>query len=997
MEEQTTEHQPDPVYAVDFESFYDSKVGYSLTDMDAYAYVHDPRFDAYLMSVVDPDGEEFVGSPRDYDWSKMRGKHLIAHNAGFDGMVLNRLIELGIVPEFERVWDCTADLAAFLCVPRSLKNASRELLGVEISKKVRSDMDGKSLRDLDPVQRQALLDYAADDARLCKMLWDRYSAKWPEIEREISRANRAAGWLGVHCNRKEVVEGLEKMRGIQAEAAKGLPWFDPASPKESKKAGSKPAFVMHAQSLGLPVPKSIKKDDPEMMAWVAKYADQYPFIRARLDYASVTVNVKRLESMLERMDREDILRFTSLYFGAHCLSGDHEVLTREGWVRLDQWHGGEIMQWKPTGDLAFRPATANTFANTEKRMVEFDAPYIKARMSLGHTVPFFRWRGAERVFDTKKAENFPGIKSQTRLPVAGIYQASGQISAEQMRVLVATQADGSFAKPYGELIFTLRKQRKIDRIQQLLSAAGVKHRLQYFPSSPTQARISVAKRDLPVWLSRERKVFGPWLLDSSAEARAAFVEEFPMWDGNTTARTTPNGVRIVSREYYTSLKQNIDWVQTVLHLTGKSSGKICQRLTPEDRAPAYRLSVREVPYAEINGGKAQAKFVEADSKIYCPSTETGYFLYRYKGVVAITGNTGRSSGGYDKSDADTGGGSKWNFYNQPKGDKDTGLTFGVDVRGLLTPRPGYVFGIWDFCQIEPRVVQWMSGHTEFLDLVTTIGNIYEADAVQSHLWDPSKGKLKKGDPRLYASSKERVIGLGFGMGSLKFLLTCRKKNVDIGCLPKAEWDLDRRLKFLIRNQTKWHWDNPACERDIGEFIMADRLVRNWRQTNRKVMDLHQILQEDLSAAAERGEKVHEYELASGRIKPFFNPHFSCQFKIVIDPDTGAESTKAEKRLYASVTKGMHGDSLHGGVITENLVQATARDIMFWGAMDVVKDARKWSFIGNVYDEVIFELPRCDAKAAEEVIPHFLCHGSSSSWTKGLPLEVEGGIRERYEK
>ena len=39
--------------AVDFETFYDSKAGYSLTDMSPYTYVHDRRFDPYLVSIVD--------------------------------------------------------------------------------------------------------------------------------------------------------------------------------------------------------------------------------------------------------------------------------------------------------------------------------------------------------------------------------------------------------------------------------------------------------------------------------------------------------------------------------------------------------------------------------------------------------------------------------------------------------------------------------------------------------------------------------------------------------------------------------------------------------------------------------------------------------------------------------------------------------------------------------------------------------------------------------
>jgi hypothetical protein len=47
--------------------------------------------------------------------------------------------------------------------------------------------------------------------------------------------------------------------------------------------------------------------------------------------------------------------------------------------------------------------------------------------------------------------------------------------------------------------------------------------------------------------------------------------------------------------------------------------------------------------------------------------------------------------------------------------------------------------------------------------------------------------------------------------------------------------------------------------------------------------------------------------------------------------------------------------------------------------------------------VIFEIPKSDAEAALKVIPECLCRGSSSAWTKGLPLAVDAGVHERYEK
>lgn len=667
---------PGMIVAFDFESFYDSKSHFSLRNMTPYDYVHDPRFDAYLVALTSEDGQRFVGSPEAFDWSSCAGAHLIAHNAAFDGMVLNRLVELGKVPMFEHTLDCTADMVAFFCIPRSLKDACKHILGRVLSKKVRTAMDGRTFSDLNPAEVVEMLEYGGSDADNCLDLWKAKSQEWPEIERKISRIGREAGWRGVRVDRLGLQKGIAILGSVQQGALAKLPWVNPADPKKSEKAGSTAAFASHCMRIGVPVPKCMNKQDPAYQAWIARYAPEHEFVQARLDVASIPSHMKRLEAMLQLADHEDVIRFSSMYFGSH---------------------------------------------------------------------------------------------------------------------------------------------------------------------------------------------------------------------------------------------------------------------------------------------------------------------------------TGRYSGG---SDAETSGGGKVNIYNQPKGDQETGLTHGVDMRGLIIPRPGYVFAVYDFSQIESRAVQWMSGNTKFLDLIREIGNIYEADAVQSGLWDVSRGKLKKVDSRLYASSKERVLGLGFSMSCVKFLLTCKKKKVDIGSIPKAEWNLDRRMKFIIRNQTTLHWDRPGDEAELSRLMMADRLVMDWRNANPKISDKHSglwaFMQNQLETAAMNKEPTHTFTLPSGRRKTYYNPHFKIESRPKTDPDTGAVTSEPRKVLMAESTKG-YAESFHGGKITENVIQATARDILFWGVVDVLTAKPHWHFPFNVYDEGVFEVPIAEAEVAEKLIPDCLCRGSASAWTQGLPLEVEGGIRTKYEK
>ena len=58
----------------------------------------------------------------------------------------------------------------------------------------------------------------------------------------------------------------------------------------------------------------------------------------------------------------------------------------------------------------------------------------------------------------------------------------------------------------------------------------------------------------------------------------------------------------------------------------------------------------------------------------------------------------------------------------------------------------------------------------------------------------------------------------------------------------------------------------------------------------------------------------------------------------------------------------------------------------------------WRYVFNVYDEIVVEVPIKDSDLAQEEIPRIMTHGELiSDWTEGLPLEVDGGIFERYTK
>lgn len=81
---------------------------------------------------------------------------------------------------------------------------------------------------------------------------------------------------------------------------------------------------------------------------------------------------------------------------------------------------------------------------------------------------------------------------------------------------------------------------------------------------------------------------------------------------------------------------------------------------------------------------------------------------------------------------------------------------------------------------------------------------------------------------------------------------------------------------------------------------------------------------------------------------------------------------------------------------ENIVQASCRDIMTYGCVEIEEKHPNWEFKFSVYDEVVFEVPEDECELARVEIPRIMTKGDRiASWTEGLPLEVEGDIVERY--
>ena len=82
---------------------------------------------------------------------------------------------------------------------------------------------------------------------------------------------------------------------------------------------------------------------------------------------------------------------------------------------------------------------------------------------------------------------------------------------------------------------------------------------------------------------------------------------------------------------------------------------------------------------------------------------------------------------------------------------------------------------------------------------------------------------------------------------------------------------------------------------------------------------------------------------------------------------------------------------YGGRLTENAVQAIARDLLAEAMLRL--DSRGWEVVLSVHDELVAE---CDEEFADLDAFTSLME-ASPKWAKGCPIEAEGWISGRYRK
>ena len=275
------------------------------------------------------------------------------------------------------------------------------------------------------------------------------------------------------------------------------------------------------------------------------------------------------------------------------------------------------------------------------------------------------------------------------------------------------------------------------------------------------------------------------------------------------------------------------------------------------------------------------------------------------------------------------------------------------IRTAFVPKPGCRFYVADFAAIEARVIAWLAGESWRQDVFASGGDIYCASASQMFHVPVEKNGVN-GHLRQKGKIAELALGYGGSVGALKAM--------------------------------------GAVQMGIDESELQP-LVDAWRRANTKIVRFWYAVDSAVKECIKEGHdtKTHgiSFSLQSGIL---FITLPSGRRLAYVKPRIGENRFGGESVTYEGISGAKKWERLesYGAKFVENIVQATARDILAEAMLRL--NTSGFDIVMHIHDETVIE-------AAPETSLDEICRvmGQTPAWADGLILRADGYVCDFYRK
>ena len=266
------------------------------------------------------------------------------------------------------------------------------------------------------------------------------------------------------------------------------------------------------------------------------------------------------------------------------------------------------------------------------------------------------------------------------------------------------------------------------------------------------------------------------------------------------------------------------------------------------------------------------------------------------------------------------------------------------IRTAFIPTDGHRFVVADFSAIEARVIAWLAGETTTLQAFRDGKDLYCETA--SRMFGVPVDK-HGANAELRQKGKIAVLACGYqgGVGALKAMGALRMGLTESELQPLVD---------------AWRAANP-------------NVVQLWADINAAAIETISTRQPTrvgpLTFTVESG--IMFIALPSGRRLAY------------VKPKLGENRFGGTSITHEGITTGRKWGQLetYGGKLTENIVQAVARDLLTFGMHQVAEAGHR--IVLHVHDEIVVETTTATVDEICELM------ATAPDWAEGLPLDADG--------
>lgn len=320
-----------------------------------------------------------------------------------------------------------------------------------------------------------------------------------------------------------------------------------------------------------------------------------------------------------------------------CYSEDTEILTEKGWFLFkDLPKNLRVAQVEDNDVVTFVQPTDYMEFEVKENLLHFkDSRNIDLLVTKNHNM-VFKYEGKTKKgrvvkpeYRVKEAQYVPTHRDVKFVNSSYGGHTDTPLSGYE-RFLIAFQADGTqfCGNSKTTTRFRFSKQRKIDRLKNILLEAGIPYTQSKYESDNTTNFYLNEYKVFP-------KTFDEWvdLTKVSPTWASLFLEELAEWDGSWEHST--------SFSYSTVNKKNVDIVQALAVLCGaKSYYTLDLRENEPNKQPIYNMYI-SLDHQYFGVEKLTPKEVPYEGKVYCVEVPSHRLIVRRKGRTLVCGNSVR--------------------------------------------------------------------------------------------------------------------------------------------------------------------------------------------------------------------------------------------------------------------------------------------------------------------------------------------------------------------